>query len=111
MKPREMPEPVRLALEELKQALSKLYGERLRGVYLYGSYARGDFTEDSDVDVLVVLDGPIKPGAEISYMSPVVSEICLRRALLITMWPLSADTLERNGGVFLDQVRKEAVLL
>lgn len=66
MKKREIPQPVRLALEELKQELVKLYGERLRGIYLYGSYARGDFTEDSDVDVLIVLRGEVNPYREIA---------------------------------------------
>ena len=48
---RQIPEGVQLALKELQDYLAKVYGERLRGVYLYGSYARGDFRPDSDVDV------------------------------------------------------------
>jgi predicted nucleotidyltransferase len=66
MKAHEIPQSVRLALEELKGALVEVYGERPEGVYLYGSYARGDFTEDSDIDVLLVLKGDVKPGAEIT---------------------------------------------
>jgi predicted nucleotidyltransferase len=66
MKAHEIPQSVRLALEELKGALVEVYGERPEGVYLYGSYARGDFTEDSDIDVLLVLKGNVKPGAEIT---------------------------------------------
>ena len=41
--------------QEVKQALTELYGERLDRVILYGSYARGDFHAESDVDYLVVL--------------------------------------------------------
>ena len=66
MKTGELPQSVRPALQELKAALISLYGERPEGVYLYGSYARGDFTEDSDIDVLLVLKGDVKPGAEIT---------------------------------------------
>lgn len=33
------------------------YGERLRGVLLFGSVARGDWSRDSDVDLLVVVEG------------------------------------------------------
>jgi predicted nucleotidyltransferase len=51
-----MPSDIRKLLHELKQGLVELYGERLKGVYLFGSYARGDFEEGSDLDVLVVLD-------------------------------------------------------
>jgi hypothetical protein len=35
------------AWEELKQAIVKIYGERLSGVYLFGSYARGYFIRTS----------------------------------------------------------------
>ncbi|CAN5670212.1 hypothetical protein BH20ACT23_BH20ACT23_18470 [soil metagenome] len=37
-------------------ALKTLYGERLLGVRLFGSWARGDAHPESDIDVLIVLD-------------------------------------------------------
>ena len=49
----------RQALEIAARAragLEKLYGERLRGVYLYGSAARDQLTPDSDIDIAVILD-------------------------------------------------------
>ena len=36
--------------------LCEIYGEHLKTVILYGSYARGDYTEDSDIDIMVLLD-------------------------------------------------------
>ena len=38
------------------ELLSKIYGNHLKTVILYGSYARGDYTEDSDIDIMVLLD-------------------------------------------------------
>ena len=38
--------------------LREIYGPRLKRLVLFGSQARGDATPESDVDVLVVLDGP-----------------------------------------------------
>jgi len=111
MKHPEMPESVHRALDELKQAFSRLYGERLHGIYLYGSFARGTAHEGSDVDVLVVLEGSVRPGAEISYMNPVVSEICLRYDLLISTCPVSAEGFETRRSMFLENVRKEALPL
>ena len=35
----------------------KLYGEDIVDILLYGSYARGDFTEDSDIDIVAVVRG------------------------------------------------------
>jgi predicted nucleotidyltransferase len=106
---RDLPPVAVVALGELKGALSELYGERLRGVYLYGSYARGTFHRESDVDLLVALAEPVKPGAEISRMSPLVSDVCLRHDLLISILPVSVEVLEGGRDAFFDQVRRELV--
>ena len=38
--------------------VSGLYASALNAVILYGSYARGDYTEDSDVDIMILVDMP-----------------------------------------------------
>lgn len=47
---RKVPARIRKLMKELKEGLSRIYGEQLKAVYLYGSYARGDYREGSDVD-------------------------------------------------------------
>ncbi len=37
--------------------LQRSFGERLYSVVLYGSIARGDWREDSDIDILIIVDG------------------------------------------------------
>ena len=39
-----------------RENLKQIYGERLRGVYLYGSAARNQLTPDIDIDIAVILD-------------------------------------------------------
>jgi predicted nucleotidyltransferase len=46
--------PLDELLADLKVGLRGVYGERLKGLYMYGSYARGDQDEESDLDILVV---------------------------------------------------------
>ncbi len=41
---------------KVRAGLEKIYGPRLRGVYLYGSAARDELTSESDIDIAVVLD-------------------------------------------------------
>lgn len=43
-------------LQELKSDLKRVYGEHFLDMLLFGSYARGDFNEQSDVDVLLVFE-------------------------------------------------------
>jgi len=43
-------------IEKYIAEIKKIYGAHLRQVILYGSYARGDFREGSDVDIMLLLD-------------------------------------------------------
>lgn len=51
-----IPQAVRETLDAFAAGLRQRFGARLRDVRLFGSYARGEAHEDSDVDVLVLLD-------------------------------------------------------
>lgn len=106
-----LPSHVRMALDQLKRALLEVYGPRLRGVYLYGSYARDQADKESDVDILITLDGPVQAGLEISRINTLVSSICLQRDLLISTFPVSVESWENGRSPFLMCVRKEAVRL
>ena len=44
-----------LALEKLIPGLQEIYGDLIDSIVLYGSTARGTRTEDSDVDVAILL--------------------------------------------------------
>ncbi len=43
-------------LEEVEKALISLFYDELENIILYGSYARGDFTYDSDIDIMVLVN-------------------------------------------------------
>ena len=43
-------------LPDYLSEVQKIYGLHLRKVILYGSYARGDYTQDSDVDIMILVD-------------------------------------------------------
>ncbi len=95
----------------MKRYLQEVYGERLRGVYLYGSYARGDFRPDSDIDVFIALDGEVSPGREIDRIGNRVADICLEHNVLIAAFPAPEAWLRERQSPLCENVRREGILL
>jgi len=98
-----MPVEIKNLLAELKQGLAKIYGDRLKAVYLFGSYARGDYEDDSDVDVMIVLSDYQNYGAEIDLSGGLISQLSLRHGISISrvimkeiQWQASDTPLLRN---------------
>lgn len=109
---KEMPfitEPVRNVLAELKSGLEGLYRQRLRGLYLYGSYARGEQERESDVDLLIVLDQIGAYGAEIDHTSELISSLSLRHGISVSRVFVTQEAWRESRGGFLSRVRREAI--
>jgi len=111
MSGRQIPRAVQMALKELQEYLAKIYGERLRGIYLYGSYARGDFRSDSDVDVLIALEGTVNPSQEIDLIGDGVADICLEHNVLIGTFPVPEEWLKVRKSPLFENVRREGIRL
>jgi predicted nucleotidyltransferase len=82
--PRRIPTRIRKLMKELKQGLVEIYGEKLKAVYLYGSYARGDYRDGSDVDVMILLKSYRNYWKEYRRSSDYVSDISLKYDLTVS---------------------------
>jgi len=98
-------------LAELKQRLTELYGERLSQLILFGSQARGDATEDSDVDVLVVLEGEVDLATEVKRTSDLRLEYSLEKGLLISPTFISVSRYRENNLPLMIEIQSDAVTL
>jgi predicted nucleotidyltransferase len=104
-----MSRKVRGVLVELRRRLEALYGERLLKLVLFGSQARGDADSNSDIDVLVVLRGPVEPFREIHRASPVTAAVSLENDVVISCVYVSAERYDSDRGPLLLNVRAEGI--
>ncbi len=96
-------------LARLAKGLRALYGERYRGLVLYGSYARGEADEGSDVDVLLLLDGKVDFMKELRRAEPVTWPLCLEVVITISLLPVSVERYRTGADPFMLNVRKEGI--
>jgi len=100
---------IKKILKEFKKEIGKLYGTRLKNIILYGSWARGDATEDSDIDILLVIKGKITPGKEIDRMIDIITDINLKYNTLISVYPISEKDYLNVNSPLLMNIRREGV--
>ena len=81
-------------LAQIRSRLARAHGDRLRGVVLYGSEARGDAQADSDVDILVLLNDPIEYGRDLEANLSAVYPLSLQIGRRISAKPVSAAQYE-----------------
>lgn len=51
-----MPDTVSNVIEQFSQEVKKIFGSHLVHIILYGSYARKDYSRNSDVDIMILVD-------------------------------------------------------
>ena len=104
-----MHDRIKPLLSELKVGLQRIYHDRPHGVYLYGSYARGEADSDSDVDVLIILDRLEHYGAEIERTSHLVAELSLKYEISVSRVFVSQKDWADREAPFLANAREEAI--
>lgn len=80
--------------EAVAADLKELYGERLRHVILFGSWARGDAHPESDIDLLVVLDQFESRWEERQRMSDIIAGHSFDNGTLVSALPIDERSFE-----------------
>lgn len=96
-------------MRELNSSLEELYGNRLIGVYLFGSHARGDDDLESDVDVLIVLDVINNYAKEVDRTGYLISRLSLEYGVSVSRVFIPHNDWLHGDTPFITNVRTEAV--
>lgn len=99
-------------LKELKESLKKLYGDQILKMILFGSRARGDHDEDSDIDIALIVRG-LTPQLKDKILDE-VAEFELRHDVVLSLLILSEEDFyhlkERERRIALD-IEREGIPL
>ena len=109
-----MPQTMQTLLARYVTEVQKIYGTHLKSVILYGSYARGDFTQESDVDIMVLVDLPVD---KMDEYSDALAEVDYEYNVNYDIWmmPVVKNVEHFNRWVsaypFYSNVQREGVVL
>jgi len=97
---------------EYKASLQSLYGNELAELVLFGSYARGDYHEESDIDFAVVLQSPhTRASSEIPKTAVISSKLSLKYGLMVSSLHTSLQKKQTSmQGVYQD-IRREGIVI
>jgi uncharacterized protein len=93
-----------------RMELEKIYGSRLRGIYLYGSAARDELNEDSDIDIAIILDEISSTSDEHDQTSPLGSRLGLEQDTLISFFLTTEADFDRGRFAIHRIIKKEGIM-
>jgi predicted nucleotidyltransferase len=96
-------------LSRCRALLAQHYGPRLKQVILFGSAARGEATPESDIDLLVVLEGPVDVVAEVRVLTDLLFPVQLESDPYISAKAAPADEYEAGALQLYRNILREGV--
>ena len=96
-------------VREYREGLERLFGDQLVSVTLYGSFARGEGREDSDIDILCVLRAPFDFYEAIRKSSELTARLSLAHDVVLSRLFVSEEDLKTRGLPFFMNIRREGI--
>jgi uncharacterized protein len=100
-----------LTLQKCRALLHMLYGTRLHGIVLYNSCARSMEAPESDIDLMVLLEGPVDGAREIRRIWEVLYPLQLESDRLLSVVPVDVALYNRGEYALYRQAKVEGVAL
>ncbi|MBT8368310.1 MAG: nucleotidyltransferase domain-containing protein [Deltaproteobacteria bacterium] len=98
-------------IKEYRSRLVATFGDDLEATILYGSQARKEAVEGSDIDVLCVMNKPFRYGDLIKRTSQATAEVSLKYDVVISRVFVTREVYESHQSPFLMNVHKEELMV
>lgn len=98
-------------LNEVKRRLKKIYGKRLKKVILYGSYARGDADDGSDIDLIILLENMDEPVTEMEKFSESIWKLDLKYDTVISVIPIEENVFKKRRLPVILNAKREGITI
>ena len=99
-------------LNTVSEAYRSVYGDNIRRIVLYGSYARGDYTDSSDIDIAAIVDGERTAlQSQLKKIWDISAELELEYETIISPTVIPSDEFEnyKNDLVYYKNIWKEGI--
>jgi uncharacterized protein len=98
-------------LSDVSHCLESIYSNKLKDIILIGSHARGDSTDGSDIDILILLEDMDDPISEMENYFDAIWELDLKYDTLISIIPLKDEDYKNRNTPLILNARKEGFSL
>ncbi|AFY73475.1 putative nucleotidyltransferase [Synechococcus sp. PCC 7502] len=96
-------------LQELQLHMKEIYADRLHSLVLFGSQARGEANQDSDIDILVILKDEVDSWTEIKRTGGFIAQLSLENNILINNIFVSAQQFSEQNTALMRNVKREGI--
>ena len=109
-----MPNSIENIISEFTKKVKEILGDRVKKIILYGSYVRGDYKKDSDIDIMILTDLNFEEIEKYrDEISDIAFDIELESGIVISPVIKNIDRYNERVNIvpFFKNVQKEGVAL
>ncbi len=98
-------------IKEIKRNLIDRYSNKIKQVIIYGSFARGEATKDSDIDIAIIIDDNLSVDVVEEGLSDFLFDILLEKNELISAFAIPEKIFKNYNSPYILNVKKEAIII